>query len=92
MQESNDFTHPTQSKPKTLSIVIPCYNEKATITSILSVVQNVDIPYHKEIIVVDDCSNDGTREILQSLIASNAAQSTHPPDVGCLRQLGGGGS
>lgn len=89
MQESNDFTHPTQSKPKTLSIVIPCYNEKATITSILSVVQSVDIPYHKEIIVVDDCSNDGTREILQSLMTSNAAQS-QALDVGCLSQIGGG--
>ncbi|WP_394985845.1 glycosyltransferase family 2 protein [uncultured Helicobacter sp.] len=69
----------TDSCLHTLSIVIPCYNEKHTITQILSVVQNVNIPYHKEIIVVDDCSNDGTRELLQSL-------NTHT----LSKQIGGG--
>lgn len=34
---------------------------------ILQVVQSVQIPYHKEIIIVDDCSGDGTREILSTL-------------------------
>lgn len=52
----------------TISIIIPCYNEKHTIAQILSVVQNVNIPYHKEIIVVNDCSTDGTKEILDSLL------------------------
>lgn len=47
-----------------LSIVIPCYNEKNTIKNILEVVRKV--PYkEKEIIVVDDFSKDGTRDILQ---------------------------
>lgn len=45
-----------------LSIVIPCYNEAETIVSLLETVQNT--PYEKEIIVVDDGSVDGTREIL----------------------------
>ena len=49
-----------------LSIVIPCYNEAATIETIIGAVR--DSPYNpKEIIVVDDCSSDGTREILQRL-------------------------
>jgi len=49
-----------------LSVVIPCYNEAATIEKIIIAVKNS--PYsQKEIIVVDDCSNDGTREILQRM-------------------------
>ena len=50
-----------------LSIVIPCYNEKNTIREIISRVLSVDItPWQKEIIVVDDASTDGTRNILAS--------------------------
>ena len=48
-----------------LSVVIPVYNEKNTILEILRRVREVDLP--KEIIVVDDYSTDGTREILQNL-------------------------
>lgn len=51
-----------------LSVVIPCYNEQATIESIVVAVRGS--PYApKEIIVVDDCSNDGTRETLLQLRA-----------------------
>jgi glycosyltransferase involved in cell wall biosynthesis len=46
-----------------VSIIIPVYNEKQTIQQIIERVQQA--PYPKEIIVVDDCSTDGTREILQ---------------------------
>jgi glycosyltransferase involved in cell wall biosynthesis len=46
-----------------LSIVIPVYNEKATIHEILRRVQETD--GRKEIVLVDDCSKDGTRQILQ---------------------------
>jgi len=49
----------------TLSIVIPCYNEKATIASILDAVAAAPVE-NKEIIMVDDCSTDGTRELLQN--------------------------
>src|SRR5215831_18210046 len=48
-----------------LSVVIPVYNEKATIAEVLARVSSVDIP--KEIIVVDDGSTDGTGEILSRL-------------------------
>jgi glycosyltransferase involved in cell wall biosynthesis len=48
-----------------LSVVIPVYNEKQWIREVLRRVQAVPIP--KEIIVVDDCSTDGTRDILREL-------------------------
>ena len=51
-----------------LSIVVPVYNEKLTIDRVLERIQNT--PYEKEIIVVDDCSTDGTREILRSFDSS----------------------
>jgi glycosyltransferase involved in cell wall biosynthesis len=48
-----------------LSVVIPVFNEKATIEEILTRV--FAVPVRKEVIVVDDCSTDGTREILADL-------------------------
>jgi len=48
-----------------LSIVIPVYNEGSTIKKIFDRVRSVDLP--KEIIIVDDCSNDGTGDILAAL-------------------------
>lgn len=46
-----------------LSVVIPCFNERSTIETIVARV--LDSPYTQEIIVVDDGSTDGTREILE---------------------------
>jgi glycosyltransferase involved in cell wall biosynthesis len=55
-------------KTKKLSIVIPCYNEKNTIEEILREVMDVDLgTTQKEILIVDDGSKDGTREILTEL-------------------------
>jgi len=48
-----------------LSVVIPVYNEKDTIFEILRRVQDTEM--RKEIILVDDCSKDGTRQILEKL-------------------------
>jgi glycosyltransferase involved in cell wall biosynthesis len=50
-----------------LSVVIPVYNERNTIREILRRVQAVAVP--KQIIIVDDCSTDGTRDVLQTLAA-----------------------
>jgi glycosyltransferase involved in cell wall biosynthesis len=58
------------------SVVMPVFNERATIEEILRRVQAVDI--EKEIIIVDDGSTDGTREILAA-VATSANQSEPPP-------------
>src|SRR6478736_3698808 len=50
-----------------LSIVIPCFNERNTIRSIVDAVRAAPVA-DKEIIVVDDCSMDGTRDLLKAEI------------------------
>lgn len=48
-----------------LSIIVPVYNEKRTILTVLKRVESA--PYDKEIVVIDDCSTDGTREVLREI-------------------------
>jgi glycosyltransferase involved in cell wall biosynthesis len=51
-----------------LSIVIPCYNEVATLRTLVDRVRAAPVA-DKEIIIVDDCSTDGTIDLLRSEIA-----------------------
>ena len=48
-----------------ISIIIPCYNELATISEVINKIINT-VSYDYEIIVIDDFSNDGTRELLEN--------------------------
>ena len=57
-----------------LSVVIPCYNEFNTIDQIIGAVNNAPYP-DKEIISVDDCSRDGTREKLRDQIETSGRVS-----------------
>jgi glycosyltransferase involved in cell wall biosynthesis len=54
------------NQPK-LSVIIPCFNEKETINEIINAVKNAAYK-NTEIIVVDDCSNDGTKDILENVL------------------------
>ena len=63
-----------------LSIVIPVYNEKETILSLISRVNNV--PIEKEIIIVDDYSTDGTREVLKDFSHNNVKIFFHETNQG----------
>ena len=62
-----------------LSIVIPIFNEEKTLLEIIRRVR-ASTDYEKEIILVDDCSQDGTRDILQS-IENDADLSIHYHEV-----------
>ena len=59
---------PADSQPL-LSIVVPAYNEEATLSEIVE--RLVAVPEAGEIVIVDDCSADGTREIADRLAAEN---------------------
>tara|TARA_Y100000741_G_scaffold85326_1_gene62882 strand:- start:2118 stop:2810 length:693 start_codon:yes stop_codon:yes gene_type:complete len=52
-----------------LSVIIPCYNEVKTIKEIIEKVKK-EKNYEKEIIVIDDYSNDGTREIISDKLSN----------------------
>jgi glycosyltransferase involved in cell wall biosynthesis len=54
--------------PTVLSVVIPCFNESKTLSECISRVRNQSSIFDLEIIVVDDFSTDGSREILKSLL------------------------
>jgi glycosyltransferase involved in cell wall biosynthesis len=63
-----------------ISVVIPVFNENETIREIYDTVKAVDID--KEIILVDDFSSDGTRQILQSLADDSTKVLMHDRNMG----------
>lgn len=61
-----------------ISVVIPCFNERNTIEQIVRTVRTSPVQ-NLEIIVVDDCSTDGTAEILREKVATLADQIVYQP-------------
>ncbi|HBN74702.1 MAG TPA: glycosyl transferase [Planctomycetaceae bacterium] len=59
-----------------LSVVVPVYNECETLHLILEKIQ--EVPINKEIILVDDCSKDGTRDLLQEMEKAQAEGERDP--------------
>jgi len=61
-----------------VSIVIPCYNEKNTIAKIVEAVRSAPVE-NKEIIVIDDGSNDGTQTLLREKLSGAVDQIIYHP-------------
>src|SRR6266487_2633679 len=61
-----------------VSIVIPCYNEKNTIEKIVEAVRNAPLE-SREIIVVDDCSQDGTQPLLRERVSQMVDRVIYHP-------------
>jgi glycosyltransferase involved in cell wall biosynthesis len=68
--------------PRTLSVLVPCYNERATIERLLNAVVAVDTGLQMEVLVGDDGSNDGTRDILSRLQLPGVRVIFMPKNVG----------
>ena len=73
---------PSEGTPQfhTLSVIIPVYNERRTVMALLQQVARQPLGLHKELIIVDDGSTDGTREFLreanlQELLGGNGANT-----------------
>jgi glycosyltransferase involved in cell wall biosynthesis len=58
---------PDNANGPLLSVIVPCYNERATVAELLRRVKHV--PVDKEIIVIDDKSTDGSRDVVAALAA-----------------------
>src|SRR6201997_702067 len=64
-----------------ISVVIPVFNERNTIEQIVQAVRAADVG-EMEIVVVDDASTDGTREVLKEKVSSQANQIIYQPQNG----------
>jgi glycosyltransferase involved in cell wall biosynthesis len=65
-----------------LSVVMPVFNERTTVAEAIRRVRETELPLDKEIVVVDDGSTDGTRDILSRLSDSTVRVFYHPNNQG----------
>jgi len=65
-----------------LSIVIPVYNEKDTVLELIRRVRAVALPLEREIVIVDDFSTDGTRDLIRGLEGPDARVLFQPKNMG----------
>jgi glycosyltransferase involved in cell wall biosynthesis len=57
--------------PERLSIIVPVYNERATVAAVVERLLTIELPVPREIIIVNDGSRDGTRDVLDGLLAQH---------------------
>ena len=65
-----------------LSVIVPVYNERTTLTEIVRRMRAVELPMEREIIVVDDGSDDGTEKVLSTIEDSTVRVLRHPGNRG----------
>jgi glycosyltransferase involved in cell wall biosynthesis len=58
---------PAEGRPELLSIIVPVYNEVRTVAAVIERLRAIDLPVPREMLIVDDGSTDGTREILAGI-------------------------
>jgi glycosyltransferase involved in cell wall biosynthesis len=65
-----------------LSVIVPVFNERNTVAEIVRRMRSVDLPVEREIVVVDDGSDDGTRDVLTQLADSTVRIVKHGENRG----------
>ena len=65
-----------------LSVIVPVFNERTTLTEIVRRMRAVDLPMDREIVVVDDGSSDGSDKVLSALQDSTVHVLSHPGNRG----------
>ena len=82
MNQSAPQSTLSDSATRTLSVLVPVYNERATIERLLNAVVSVDTGLTLEVLVGDDGSKDGTRDILANLNLPGVKVIFMPQNVG----------
>jgi glycosyltransferase involved in cell wall biosynthesis len=67
---------------KTLSVIVPVYNERTTVAEIIRRVRAVEVPLIVDVVVVDDGSNDGTEKVLAAIEDSTVRVISHETNQG----------
>ena len=70
-----------------LSIVVPVYNEVRTVRSVIDRLIAIDLPVAREIIVVNDGSTDGTREVLEGIGIRDSGLGIREPAAGSRQSV-----
>jgi glycosyltransferase involved in cell wall biosynthesis len=65
-----------------LSVIIPVYNEKDTVLELVRRIRAVALPLEREIVIVDDFSTDGTRDLIRGLEGPDARVLFQPKNMG----------
>jgi glycosyltransferase involved in cell wall biosynthesis len=65
-----------------LSVIVPVFNERNTVAEVVRRMRSVDLPVEREIVIVDDGSDDGTRAVLTQLGDSTVRVVKHPVNRG----------
>jgi len=79
--DGDDRPAPGEKDRRTLSVIVPVYNERRTVTEIVRRMRKVELPVFLEIVIVDDGSDDGTEKILGALEDSTVRVVHHASNV-----------
>jgi glycosyltransferase involved in cell wall biosynthesis len=75
-------TSGTERRYRKLSVIVPVFNERNTVVEIVRRMRAVDLPVDREIVLIDDGSDDGTRSVLPQLGDSTVRVVMHPHNRG----------
>ena len=81
-EEPPTFDEDFDPEGRTLSVIVPVFDERNTVVEMLRRIRRVKLPVHLEVVVVDDGSTDGTSQILAALEDSTVQVVRHPTNLG----------
>lgn len=82
MDRSDDLAAPTDRTYRLLSVIVPVFNERTTLTEIVRRMRTVDLPMDREIIIVDDGSVDGSDKVMGAIEDSTVRVLRHTDNQG----------
>ena len=82
MDGSDDLAAPTGRTYRLLSVIVPVFNERTTLTEIVRRMRTVDLPMDREIIIVDDGSVDGSDKVMGAIEDSTVRVLRHTDNQG----------